>query len=87
MCSPLKIIARQGDCILFTFHIADAAVAFVDLEVRGVEDLERHLAAVAAAFVQHFFCTHNFICVALLGRSKAFCFWLFLVVFGKEREI
>ena len=36
-----------------TFDGADAAVAFVDLEVGGVEHLEGHFFAVAAAFVQH----------------------------------
>ena len=41
-----------------TFHVADAAIAFVDLELWGVEDLEGHFSAVAAAFVQHF-CTHD----------------------------
>ena len=45
--------------VYLTFHGADAAIAFAELEVRGVEDLEGHLAAVAAAFVQHF-CTHVF---------------------------
>ena len=55
---------RDGGAIFFTFHGADAAVAVVDLEVGGVEDLEGHLFAMAAAFVQHF-CTHG----CALGRS------------------
>ena len=42
-----------------TFHGADAAIAFAELEIGGVEDLEGHFPAVAAAFVQHF-CTHDF---------------------------
>ena len=52
---------RLGDdgFVYLTFHLADAAIAFAEFEVRGVEDLEGHLAAVAAAFVQHF-CTHDF---------------------------
>lgn len=61
------------ECVLFTFHVTDAAITFAELEVRGMEHLERHLAAVAAAFVQHFFffCTHDdFICLGALGRLK-----------------
>ena len=44
---------RLGDdaFVYLTFHVADAAIAFAELEVGGVEDLEGHLAAVAAAFV------------------------------------
>lgn len=69
----VTITARQGrGRVRFTFHVADAAVAFVELEVRGVEDLERHLAAVAAAFVQHFFCTHDLFVALSVGRKLLF---------------
>ena len=56
-----------------TFHVADAAITFVDFEVWGVEDLKGHFAAVAAAFVQHFFCTRAHDFMYALGQGLLDC--------------
>lgn len=43
---------------IFTFHVANATVTFIELDVWGVKYFEGHSSTVTAAFVQDV-CTHD----------------------------
>jgi hypothetical protein len=48
-------LGEYGRDICSTFHVADATIAFAEIEVGRMEDLKGHFLAMAAAFVQDLF--------------------------------
>ena len=59
------VALREREMVNVTTHVAAGAVALVELEVWGVQELQLHLAAVAAGFVKDF-CGHGYV-VWLMG--------------------